>query len=562
MSDEIKKYEAEGGNVRVTMIPVGGAKGGLEEIEKRTEARTKEVGEPRSGGGEQPWLEPPYSPEVLFMYYENSTALRPCIDAYATNIDGFGHRLVQKYTETQIKEALWNEVERRYRDEEKEPPPDEQVEREVDAAYEEQLVEVEAERDRLNHFFEYACPGSSFIELRKRTRVEKEICGFGFWEVVRDPETGHPAKLYHAPSRNIRLMPVRETVVRRVREQVNALDFIDVPVRRRVRTFVQRPTHGGPGTYFKEFGDDRTVSATTGRAYKDMKALRQAEGDDAPEATELVYFAIYNGTSPYGVPRWVGALKAVLGSFELDDVNYGYFKHKAVPPMMIFVSGHTKPLTAGAIKVIKNALRDAQGRGTEGFHEVPVIEAMQDPEARLVPQVHVERLADQQWKEAIHQEYDKRNIEKVGYAFRIPKILRGDMTDFNRATATAALEYAETQVFAGERAGFDNFMNLVFLPALDVRYHRFVSMGPQVKDLDNVSEAVARLSAAGTLTPEEARRYITDNTTLDLDVIDEPWTKRPLAITQSGRGFEPVQKRGAAAAAEGWEAVGLDDEEG
>ena len=38
-------------------------------------------------------LEPPYDPEALCLLMEHSNSLRQNVDAYATNIDGFGHRL-------------------------------------------------------------------------------------------------------------------------------------------------------------------------------------------------------------------------------------------------------------------------------------------------------------------------------------------------------------------------------------------------------------------------------------------------------------------------------------
>ena len=38
-------------------------------------------------------LSPPYDPETLCRLFEHSNSHRPNVDAYATNIDGFGHRL-------------------------------------------------------------------------------------------------------------------------------------------------------------------------------------------------------------------------------------------------------------------------------------------------------------------------------------------------------------------------------------------------------------------------------------------------------------------------------------
>ena len=38
-------------------------------------------------------LSPPYDPHALCLVFEHSNSLRQNVDAYATNIDGFGHRL-------------------------------------------------------------------------------------------------------------------------------------------------------------------------------------------------------------------------------------------------------------------------------------------------------------------------------------------------------------------------------------------------------------------------------------------------------------------------------------
>ena len=38
-------------------------------------------------------VDPPYDLETLCLLLEHSNALRPNVDAYATNIDGFGHKL-------------------------------------------------------------------------------------------------------------------------------------------------------------------------------------------------------------------------------------------------------------------------------------------------------------------------------------------------------------------------------------------------------------------------------------------------------------------------------------
>ena len=89
--------------------------------------------------------------------------------------------------------------------------------------------------------------------------------------------------------------------------------------------------------YFKSFGDPRVISRSTGRVFSDIAALKAAKPDDGP-ATELLHFAIHSPRSPYGVPRWVGTLLCVLGSRQMEEVNFLYFENKSVPPMALLLS--------------------------------------------------------------------------------------------------------------------------------------------------------------------------------------------------------------------------------
>ena len=43
--------------------------------------------------GELGALPPPFDPDALCVLFENSSALRPNVDAYCANIDAHGHRL-------------------------------------------------------------------------------------------------------------------------------------------------------------------------------------------------------------------------------------------------------------------------------------------------------------------------------------------------------------------------------------------------------------------------------------------------------------------------------------
>ena len=57
-------------------------------------------------------------------------------------------------------------------------------------------------------------------------------------------------------------------------------------------------------------------------------------------------------------------------------------------------------------------------------------------------------------------------------------MLRGDIRDFNRSTADAALHFAESQVFEPERQEFDFIVNRKLLAEMGIRFWRFVSKSP------------------------------------------------------------------------------------
>lgn len=497
------------------------------------------------------WLEPPYPIDALYRCYQNSTALRPCIDAYATNIDGFGHALVPRYSEEDVRTVLAARIESGAdgagEGKGTEAAPAGQAKRDrvaklelddakVDAAYDAYVKDMDEEYGRLVRFFDYASVRVSFVELRKRTRTDLEISGNAYWEVARD-EAGAIAKLYHAPGRYMRLMPLREEDRVRVdmHEQLSPYETRDVPVIYHFRRYQQIAVGNMKPIYFKEFGDKRVMSAATGAFFESADDLKAAE-PGARAANEIIHFAIYSGNSAYGEPRWIGALRSVYGSIELDEVNWMYFGNKAIPPFVVLVAGST--LHDKSVKRIKERIKEHKSKGVAAFHDLLVLEAASDPQTRMVPKIELKPLTGDQQKDAIFQEFDQRNIEKISYAFRLPRLLRGDMSDFNRATANAAIEYAETQVFAGEREAFDWFMTDTFLAALGARYHRFRSNGPQVRDLENVAAPLEALARAGIVVPEEARRFVTENTSLDLPEIEEDWVKRPIQITMAGRGYE------------------------
>jgi len=542
------KSKKQTGSVRVSTLTLSPGKTRIEKIIEDTKTTVQPASTTKEN---QTYLNPPVAFGVCYWLHENSSALRPCIDVYKTNIDGFGHHFPEKYTEDEMKAAIKLDAEREHGDEAEYEGMKEwktkiakaadgtpEWDATVEARYKELRIDIDAECRELDLFFEYATPGKSFIDLRMDTREDREITGNAFWEVARSNIDGKPVKLYPATAKSIKLCPAGPPVKVTTKEQVNALDFRTVHVMRRLRLYRQETETGTAIVYFKEFGDPRVVSAITGNVFKTKEALQAKEGHgrgEAQEATELIHFRIHSGSTPYGIPRWLGAYKLLMGLCEKDQVDLDYFSDNTIPPGWWEVSGMNQRLGKDMIQVLERTMQDAKQRGASSQHEVPIIEATSEVGSTVVPRVEFHNLMDARMKDATHLKYAEACREFIRQMFRLPKFLLGDAADVNRSTSVSILEMAEMQVFGAERTATDFWMNHVFFPELDVRYHRFKSMGPQMEDLEAAADSLTKLVQAWIIKPEEARDHITDTTSFDLEDVDADWVRQPPELTLSGR---------------------------
>ena len=475
-------------------------------------------------------VEPPYDPAMLCRILEHSNSLRQCVDAYATNIDSFGFRL--EPTINFDAENANHEVARCLTLESAAagnplpPPPNGRLvtkkRRELEAL-------AEAERAQLETFFESCCFDHSFVELRRRTRQDIEVTGNAYWEVLRNA-AGRVARLVHVPAHTVRLLPLDAQPVEVMEKaRVSPVGYEVLPVQRRLRRYVQR--QGLKPVFFKAFGDPRVVGRVTGNAYADLDAQRRLRPDDVP-ASEMVHFAIHSPHSPYGVPRWVGSLLSVLGSRQMEEVNFLYFTNKSVPPLALLVSGGK--LSEASVPRVQNFIEENL-KGKNNFHKILILEAESGSSTDSTKtKIELKPLTNAQQQDALFQNYDERNIDKVGASFRLPRILRGESKDFNRAVADAQLRFCEDQVFQPERAEFDFFINHRLLPDMGIRMWRFKSQSPITRDPERLTDSIERLVRVGVLTPEEGRVLAADVFNREFRNIGDDWTKRPITLTLAG----------------------------
>jgi PBSX family phage portal protein len=405
-------------------------------------------------------------------------------------------------------------------------------EEELDNELETLRLRARLERLKLESFLEFINPSGSFVELRREKRQDQEVTGNAFWEVLRD-KRGRVSRFVQVPPNNVRMTPQDKEPVKVTDKVQVGLEFEEVAQHRFFRRFAQK-TSDTYLVWFKEFGDPRVVSRETGKIYADMAAFTAAnEGkriEDQP-ATEMLHFRVSRPGEPHGVPRWIGAFLAILGTRASEEVNYYFFDNKGVPPLAILVSGGR--LDDDSVETIKSYVRDHL-KGRENFHKILIIQADQDPLSGENPHLKFEKLADVQQGDSLFQNYEKANGIKVGAVFRLPRIVRGESEDVNRATALVAFKIVDEQVFEPERRAFDSWFNRVVLPELGITMWRFKSLGPQTRDPEKVAEIIVNLVKVGVLVPNEAREFASDILGLDLDHLEAPWAKQPLQLTLAG----------------------------
>ncbi len=465
-------------------------------------------------------LEPPLAFESLVALYFASNSLQPNIAAYKTNIDGFGWRPEPTidFNAGNALELVKNLLTMRGGGTE----PDQTTLEQTFATWKK---EAAIERARMVHFFEYLNTEDTWTAIRQKMRQDYEILGNAACEIVRNAE-GELALLNPVPFVTMRMLPLDDHAIEvEVPHKTDDVTIETTKIRKRFRRYVQ--IRDNLVVYFKELGDPRTFSSKSNIQYQSVEALQAAEPDVAP-ATEIWHLKQDAPNEAYGVPRWIGNLLSVLGSRSSEEVNYSYFENKSIPPMVLIAEGGR--FAADGVKKIESFIEN-NIRGKQNFHKILILESEPDPAGKTAGRVKIVPLMSAQAQDALFQRYDQNNIDKVGAAFRMPGILRGQMKELNRATSEVALGFAEQQVFGPEREMFDAIVNRRIVPRLGIRFWKHKSIGPRVSDPAVMTEILNKLVTAGVLMPDEARDHAPEVLGRALARRDDKFLRQPLRLS-------------------------------
>ena len=453
-----------------------------------TESRAIPVDEFTGYYGAGDVLKPIYNPEQLIRLSETSDILQQCIEAYKTNIVGFGYNV--NYDEDYDK---------------------------LDGSAK---TEADLMWNRYQRFFQYCNFDESFIEIMKKMLDDREKIGYGCLEVIEDG-TGKPAGLEHVQAHKVRLCPKDKTFID---VPMTVLDEYDKPVtitiRKRFRRFVQIVNE--KRVYFKEFGDPRLLDYRTGEFSDDV----------APEcrASSMIFFNIYCPYSEYGLPRYMGQLLNLMGNRKAEELNYRYFLNGRHIPLAVVVENGK--LTPESIENLEKST------GNVAQHKFLLLEAeglekdvsLAEDNAKSVVKIRLEKLVEIMEKDGLFQEYCNNNRSKIRSAYRLHPIYTGESQDYTRATADTARQVTEEQVFQPEREDLQFKLNNILKPALEITGVSLEFKSPKLSNKLELAQALTPYITGGAATPNMLIDALGDLLGKSFDAFEEPWANLPIIL--------------------------------
>ena len=437
-------------------------------------------------------IAPMYNFQVLAFLVQRSNILRQCIESYVINIESYGHTLEYVGPEG---------------DEDKDEP--------------------QAEKKLIEAFLAACSSEKSLREIREHSRWDKETTGNRAFEVIRD-RRGRIVFFEHVPSISLRKTrrdkePTPVTI--EVPNPADPNEMVRKKAERHFCRYLQLSRGGTKRTYYKEFGDPRTISARTG-------VVSEEPLDDEDEATEILWDDQYTPGHAYGLPRWIGQIPSILGSRESELVNLNFFQENAIPAMAVLISGGA--LTLESFDAIDDYIHALKGK--KAMNRILVLEASADDTSGSVdgtapaPKIDMKPMISERQQDGLFQDYDQKNQQKVRSSFRLPPIYTGRAEDYTRASAYASMLTAEGQIFMPERLAFDDIMNNKILRTYKPKYWRFKSLGPAVIDPESLGKMMEGFEKSGGMTPNVVIKIANKVLGVDIKPVTDAWGDYPFAV--------------------------------
>jgi capsid portal protein len=447
-------------------------------------------------------LEPQYSFSKLYAIVGESEALQWCVAAMVEGCEGNGHAF----------DFLG----------------DRKSEKDTDS---EKLNET-----TLKDFFDEVNRDGSFAVARERWRTDLEATGNAAFEIARN-ELGEIVGLWHIPITFCRMTPPEidsqmiDWTTRRAGKQVT------MRYRYQFRKFCRYlPYQGYKATWFKELGDKRIMNKHDGSFH-----VNPAEVAPEDRASEIWWTKLPFKNMDYGAPRWIGALTTIKGRILANFVNYDLFNNQGIPPLLIIAAGGH--FTDGTLDEVENTLES--WRDPEKFNRVCLMEIEQNElgfgdSTQNKVTVLIEKLRDARAEDYMFSQFLEYSALVIGQCWRMAQLLLGSSKDYSLASAYAAQQTAEQQVFAPERRKFDEQVKLKIIRAeFHIWSWTIKSLGPQITGSDELAKIFGQITRGGGASMNDLTEFLNKYVGTTIKLSDNALMKAPanivLALARLGR---------------------------
>lgn len=434
-------------------------------------------------------IQPEMNIEALARITENSDILQTCIEAYKTNIVGFGYNL--DYNFDYKTETNKNKV-------------------------------ADEDWSKYELFLKYCNFDERFTGVLKKFIDDRERLGYATIECIAD-EVGEISELQHIPAHTIRLCKESDPI--EVEETITDSNGNERKIKRwkKFKKFIQMV--GSKQVYFKELGDPRKLNRITGEYVKEGQEINIED-----EANSIIFDNIYCPYTPYGLPRYIGVLIKMMGSRSADELNYKYFDEGRHIPLAVVVENGQ--LTQDSIDL----LSDAKGASVQHKYLILEAEPFTDEdgidldEKKSNVKIHFEKLAEIMQDDALFLEYLDKNRDAVRSSFRLAPIYTGDTQDYNKATAETAKQITEEQTFEPAREDLADLLNKKLMKELGIRYVELKFKGVKTTDDTEIAKALAPYIAAGVPTPNMLLDSLGKLLGKEFEPLTDEWADIPLQV--------------------------------
>jgi capsid portal protein len=428
-------------------------------------------------------IPPPYNLLKLTQLEEVSNVLRECVDAMATNIEGFGFTFRQR--------------------------------RMTDEFIAENQAEIDKELRMLIAKFQFLCLDVPLTECRTRTRRSTELTGNGYWEVMRSEDK--PQQIVQVPSYTVAIGKLDKEFTKYKLKLVDpeTFEIIEIERQKKFRRFAQVTSSGKIVVWLKEYGDPRQIDRKTGEVHDpdklDQDGKRVGDLPFEEQAQEIIHYKIHSDRTPYGIPRWISRLIPILSNRKAEEVNF-FTIDTHIPSLMIMVEGGQ--LTDGSIKRLAEMIETSISMSANRTAFV-ILEAESAEGVTLLPgqpgtpKIAVKELANSQISEEMYTVLDENGQKKVIRAFRLPQLFVAREEGLTKASGVVSRQLGNEQVFAPERQLVDWIMNRILVD-MGARFHIFKSKAPNVTDNAEVIRLMLAAEKSGAMSPRRADVIVTD----------------------------------------------------